>query len=115
VPAATRTLVLSVRAGLLLRISPRTASAGSSIFFSGRLRGRPLPRAGKALVLEARSPGGRWIEFKVIHAGRRGAFRSSYRFRFPGPALYQFRVLCEQESDFPFATGSSNVVSVLEH
>ena len=44
----------------------------------------------------------------------RGRFRARYRFKFPGPAEYQFRVLCEVESDYPFATGTSNIVGVRE-
>ena len=32
----------------------------------------------------------------------------------PGPARYQFRVLCEAEADFPFAAGVSKVVGVSE-
>jgi hypothetical protein len=113
-PVVTKTLVLSVRAGVSLRIVPRTASAGSSIYFSGRLRGGPIPKGGKLLVLEARSPGGAWLEFNVIRSNSRGRFHASYRFKFAGPAKYQFRVLCEAEADYPFATGSSHVVGVFE-
>jgi hypothetical protein len=113
-PVATRTLALSVDAGVALSVTPRTASVGRSIFFRGRLLGGPIPRGGKQLVLEARSPGGSWIEFDVIRANARGRYRASYRFKFPGPAVYQFRVLSEAESDYPFAAGSSNVVSVRE-
>ncbi len=110
----TRTLALSVRAGVSLAIAPRTASVGRSIYFSGRLRGGPVPSGGKLLVLEARSPGGAWLEFDVIRSDARGRFDASYRFKFPGPAEYQFRVLCETEADYPFATGASPVVGVFE-
>jgi hypothetical protein len=113
-PVVTKALTLSVRAGVSLSIAPRTASVGSSVYFSGRLRGGPIPKGGKLLVLEARSPGGAWLEFDVIRSDARGRFHASYRFKFPGPADYQFRVLCEAESDYPFATGSSNVVGVFE-
>jgi hypothetical protein len=113
-PVATRTLTLSVRAGVALAVAPRTASVGSSIHFSGRLRGGPIPAGGKLLVLEARSPGSPWLEFDVIRSDSRGRFHASYRFKFPGPAEYQFRVLCEAEADYPFATGASNVVGVFE-
>ena len=65
-------------------------------------------------MLEARSPGSPWIEFDVIRTDARGRYRASYRFKFAGPADYQFRVRCEPESDFPFAAGSSNVVGVRE-
>ena len=113
-PTATSTLTLSVRAGVALSIAPRTASVGSSISFSGHLRGGLIPHGGKPLVLEARSPGGQWLEFDVIRSDSRGRYHAGYRFKFPGPAEYQFRVLCEAEADYPFATGSSHVVGVHE-
>jgi hypothetical protein len=113
-PVATKTLTLSVRAGVTLSIAPRTASVGRSVYFSGRLRGGPMPSGGKLLVLEARSLGGAWLEFDVIRTDSRGRYHASYRFKFPGPASYQFRVLCEAEADYPFATGASRVVGVFE-
>jgi hypothetical protein len=113
-PVATRTLTLNVRAGIALRVTPRTASVGRSIFFHGRLRAGPVPADGKQLVLEARSPGGQWLEFRVIRTNARGRFSAGYTFRFPGPARYQFRALSEPESDYPFAAGTSNAVAVRE-
>ncbi|HTW42870.1 MAG TPA: hypothetical protein VMD79_11195 [Solirubrobacteraceae bacterium] len=113
-PVVVKALTLTVRAGVALRIAPRTTSVGRAIYFSGRLRGGPIPKGGKLLVLEARSPGGAWLEFDVIRSNARGRFHASYRFKFPGPAQYQFRVLCEAEGDYPFATGASNVVGVFE-
>jgi hypothetical protein len=114
-PVAASALSLRVRAGISLEVAPRTASVGRSIFFRGRLLGGPIPRGGKQLVLEARSPGSPWIEFNVVRANARGRYRASYRFKFPGPNVYQFRVRSEAESDYPFAAGSSNVVRVREH
>jgi hypothetical protein len=113
-PVATRTLTLSVRAGIALSVSPRLASVGRSIVFRGRLLGGGIPRGGKQLVLEARSSRSSWLEFNVIRANARGLYRASYRFKFPGPIRYQFRVVSEPEADYPFARGSSNVVSVRE-
>jgi hypothetical protein len=115
-PVATRTLTLSVRAGVALNIAPRIAAAGGEIRFDGRLLGGPVPADGKQLVLEARSPGGHWVEFHVIRgrSGDGGRFRFAYRFHLPGPVHYEFRVLCEAEADYPFAAGSSNVVAVYE-
>jgi hypothetical protein len=113
-PAVTKTLTLTVRAGVTLRIAPRVASVGRSIYFSGHLRGGPVPSGGKLLVLEARSPGGSWLEFDVVRSDAKGHYHASYRFKFPGPAKYQFRVLCEAEADYPFATGSSRVMGVFE-
>jgi hypothetical protein len=113
-PVATRTLRLNVRAGIGLRVSPHTASVGSGIRFAGSLRGGPIPQGGKQLVLEAHSPGSSWIEFKVVRTDAHGRFHASYRFKFPGPTAYRFRVRSEAESDFPFAAGASNVVAVHE-
>jgi hypothetical protein len=113
-PPATRALQLVVRAGVALGVSPRVTSVGHEIFFNGRLLGAPVPPEGKQLVLEARSPGGGWIEFNLVRSRARGRFHAAYRFRFPGPAEYQFRAVSEPESDYPFAAGTSNVVGVRE-
>jgi hypothetical protein len=113
-PAASRALRLAVRAPVSLSIDPRTASVGGTIHFHGRLLAGPVPSGGKPLVLEARSGGGAWIEFDVIRASSRGRYRAGYRFKFPGPAIYKFRVVCEQEADYPFAAGASPTVTVYE-
>lgn len=113
-PVATRTLTLSVRAGVSLSVDPRTTSVGRSIHFKGVLHGTPLPAGGKQLVLEARSPGDEWIEFDTISTGAKGRYHASYRFKFPGPARYQFRVVSKYEAAFPFLEGASNVVGVVE-
>jgi hypothetical protein len=114
VPAAAQKLALKVRASIALRVSPHTTSVGRKIVFRGLLQGGPIPRGGKQLVLEARSPGSPWIEFKVVHTDAHGRYSASYRFKFGGPADYRFRARSEAESDFPFASGSSNVVAVHE-
>lgn len=113
-PVATATLLLAVRAGVRLSISPHVASVGHRIHFTGRLLGGPVPREGKQLVLEARAPGGRWIEFDDVRTDSQGRYRASYRFRFPGPATYQFRVLSEPESDYPYSQGTSNTITIKE-
>jgi hypothetical protein len=113
-PAAMRTLGLAVRAEVRLRVSPHTTSVGRSIHFTGALLGGPIPRGGKQVVLEARSPGGTWIEFDVVRTNRKGRYHDSYRFKFAGPVDYRFRAVSEGEADFPYATGASNVVRVHE-
>ncbi len=114
VPVATATLTLRVHAGIALRIAPRVTSVGRSIFFSGTLHGTPIPPGGKQLVLEA-SSGSEWIEFRTITTNAKGRYHASYRFKFPGPVTYRFRVLSRYEADFPFLEGTSNVVGVHEH
>ena len=64
-------------------------------------------------MLEA-SSGGEWIQFDTISTDTHGHYHASYRFKFPGPVTYRFRVLSPYEADFPFLAGSSNVVDVYE-
>jgi hypothetical protein len=114
VPVATTALTLRVHAGIALRIAPRVTSVGHTIHFSGTLHGTPIPEEGKQLVLEARSGAGEWIQFNTIRTDAEGRYRASYRFKFPGPVTYQFRVLSRFESGFPFLDGASNVIDVHE-
>jgi hypothetical protein len=113
VAAATATLSLGVHAGIALKIAPRTVSVGRKIFFNGVLHGVPIPPGGKQLVLEASSGGG-WVQFDTIRTGPRGRYHASYRFKFPGPISYRFRVLSPYEADFPFLDGTSDVAGVYE-
>jgi hypothetical protein len=122
VPDVTTALTLTVPASLTLRVTPRGSHAGGTIRFTGALRGGPLPRGGKQVVLEARAveAGGRrgthspWRQFRVLSSSARGAFHASYRFRLPGPVAYQFRAVSPREADYPYARGASNVVRVYE-
>jgi hypothetical protein len=113
IPVATATLTLRVHAGIALHIAPHVAGVGHSIFFSGTLLGSPIPPIGKQVVLEA-SAGGEWIQFRSLSTNAKGYFRAFYRFKFPGPVTYRFRVVSPHESDFPFLEGTSNVVDVYE-
>ena len=114
VPSATAALALIVPAGLTLRVAPRVSHVGGRIRFRGILHGGPIPPGGKQLVLQASSPGSRWRTFEAISTDRRGRYRASYRFRFPGHVTYRFRAVSPAEADYPFARGASNVVRVRE-
>jgi hypothetical protein len=113
-PDVTAALVLTVPARLTLKVAPRVSHAGGTIAFSGRLLGSPIPGGGKQLVLEARTLSGPWRQFQVLSTASQGRFRARYRFRLAGPITYEFRTISPREADFPFATGSSNVVRVHE-
>ena len=113
IPVATAALTLRVHAGIALRISPHVTSVGNHIVFTGVLHGTPIPPGGKQLVLEA-SSGGEWIQFDTITTNAKGRYHASYRFKFPGPITYRFRVYVPHEADFPFLEGTSNVVGVYE-
>jgi hypothetical protein len=113
-PAAVRALQLAVDAPVAMTVTPRTASARGTIRFHGRLLAGPFPKGGKPVILEARSGGGTWLEFHVARTDAHGRFASNYSFKFPGPARYQFRAVCEQEADYPFAAGVSRAIPVTE-
>jgi hypothetical protein len=113
-PAVMSSLQLTVPASLSLKIAPRTTRRGGRIVFSGKLRGAPLPPGGKQLVLEARTLSGQWRQFQVITTAKGGVYRATYRFREAGPIDYKFRAVSQQEADFPYAVGESNVVLVHE-
>ena len=115
VASAAAKLRLNVHAGIALRIAPRVASVGRKIFFSGLVHGAPIPEGGKQLVLEARSGHGAWIQFNTVSTDAKGRYRASYRFKFPGPVTYRFRVVSRYEADFPFLEGTSTAISVHEH
>ena len=114
-PAATHTLTLRVPASIHLKITPHVTSVGRTIVLSGKLAG-PIPPGGKQVLFEALAvgSGSSWIEFHNATVDAHGHFRATHRFTFPGPAHYQFRVVCVREADFPFLTGISNVVHVRE-
>ena len=114
VPDVTATLALAVAARLTLNVTPRTSHAGGTIVFTGTLLGAPLPPGGKQLVLEARTPAGPWRQFQVLSTAAHGRYHARYRFRLAGPITYQFRAVSPKEADFPYATGSSNLVPVHE-
>lgn len=113
-PVATRTLGLTVDAGVRLSVAPHTTSVGHTIRFNGTLLGAPKPKGGKPMILEARSPGGPWIEFDVVRANAKGRFEDAYTFKFAGPVSYTFRAVSEAEADFPYAAGASDLVHVFE-
>jgi hypothetical protein len=112
VSVAEGTLRLEVRAGVRLRVTPRTATRGRAVRLSGRLVGRPLPATGKVVELQARSPGEPWLTFRTVRASRKGRFATRYTFHRGGPALYLMRARVRAADDYPYATGSSHAVRV---
>lgn len=113
-PDVTSALTLTVPASLSLRVTPTVSHVGGTIAFVGALHGSPLPHGGKQLVLEARAPGTPWRQFRVLSTLAHGRYRATYRFRLPGPIVYEFRASSPHEADFPYGAGASRVVRVRE-
>jgi hypothetical protein len=113
VSIAEATLGLKVKAGVKLRVSPHRATKGRAVRLAGRLVGKPLPRGGKVVELQARNPGGRRITFRTVRAsGKTGRFSTRYTFQRGGPAIYEMRARVRAADDYPYAAGASHAVRV---
>jgi hypothetical protein len=112
VAIAERTLRLRVKAAVRLSVRPRVAARGRTVRLRGRLVSGPVPRGGKVVELQARSPGERWITFRTVRAQRSGKFSTRYTFRRGGPARYLMRARVRAADDYPYATGASRAARV---
>jgi len=112
-PAAAVKLKLSVKAGLTLKITPRTSHNHGTIRFSSHLLGHSIPKHGKVVELQARGAGQkRWITFKTVRSSAGGKVNAKYRFHSSSSVSYQFRARARAESGYPFLTGVSRRVTV---
>ncbi|MFA4927782.1 MAG: hypothetical protein WC558_04650 [Patulibacter sp.] len=107
VPAVSTSLRLQVAAAVRMTLDRRTARQGQTVRLRGRLVGRPLPKVGSVIELQARNPGRKWITFRTIRANRAGRFQAGYRFRMPGPAVFEMRARVRKSGDYPYTTGVS--------
>jgi hypothetical protein len=112
VSIAEKSLRLRVKAAVKLAVRPKVAARGRTVRLTGRLVSGPLPRGGKVVELQARSPGERWITFRTVRATRTGRFTTHYTFRRGGPALYLMRARVRAAADYPYATGASHAARV---
>jgi hypothetical protein len=110
--AATGTVLQRVRASVAMTTSRRSLRTGHTVTFRGRLRGRPVPRRGVLVQIQARRPTG-WQTFGTATTNRRGRFRFRYRFvRTRGVQRYTFRALVQRQATYPYTTGTSRRVPV---
>jgi hypothetical protein len=113
-PSVTAKATIKVRPRIELQILPRTVRNGHLITWSGRILGGPIPEQGVTLDTEVKI-NKRWILFDQLVVPRDGDFGYFYRFlRTTRPATYAFRVALPAtgSGEYPYAFGSSNVVSV---
>jgi hypothetical protein len=109
---ATREVSLLVPARTTLRVSQHFALNGETVTFSGRLKGRPLPAAGKLVELQAHVRGN-WRTFATASVGGGGAWRYDYRFDGTrGRQVYSFRARVPRERTYPYEIGHSRRVRV---
>jgi hypothetical protein len=112
-PSATAEVKMNVRAGIRLDVRPRRTTSRGTIHFAGRLAGGP-GRAGVQVALYAVGRRGRArVPVEVLNTDRTGRFRFSYRFaRTFAPFTYRFRARLNSQASYPYAAGSSRIVTV---
>jgi hypothetical protein len=110
--AVVASVMVRVPARVRLRASDRHLRNGQRLILSGSLVGRPLPRNGVLVELQARRPAG-WQTFATARSGRAGRFRFAYRFtRTLGVQTYALRALVRRQSQYAYSTGASRPVRV---
>lgn len=111
-PVAKSRLRLRVKSPVHMKLSRHRVRRGQSVKLTGRLPGRPMPKQGKVVELQARNVGKKWITFRTIRTKKNGKFAARYRFRKPGPARFQMRARVRRAGDYPYATGSSRARNI---
>ena len=103
----SRALRLRVRAASRVRASLR----GRTVRFSGRVLSRPVPRRGKGIQMEGRSPGSAWTPFKNLRTDKKGRFSGTYRLRVRRPGVVlKIRAVVPAEPGYGYLTSRSRAV-----
>jgi hypothetical protein len=113
--ACSAAVSLRVRAGLHLKVAPRSVRNGQTIRFRGRLMGG-LAAAHRLVEIQARARGGlrRWTLVRTLRTTRAGGFRMQYTFRRTHQrVVFEFRAFRKASDDFPYASGASTRQAVL--
>ena len=106
------TATLLVKGTSTFTVRPKHVLNGKSVTFSGRVKGRPLPEAGKLLELQVRFASG-WQTFRTIHTEADGSWRIPYLFdRTCGEPAFDFRAHLAAEAGWPLETGNSRRLTV---
>jgi hypothetical protein len=109
---AEDTATLLVKGYSTISVEPNRILNGDSVLFSGQVKGRPLPEAGKLLEIQFRN-GGEWQTFKTLRTSSDGSWSLEYPFnRTCGVQKYPFRVHLPPEAGYPLESGVSRVVTV---
>jgi hypothetical protein len=105
----SRTFRVRVRAASQLRASLR----GRIVRFSGRVLSGPIAKRGKRVLMEGRSPGSAWTQFKSLRTDRRGGFSGSYRLRVRRPGvMLKIRAVVPSEPGYGYVSSRSRAVTL---
>lgn len=106
------TATLLVKGTSTFTVKPKRVQNGDSVTFGGRVKGRPLPEAGKLLELQVRFTSG-WQTFRTIHTETDGTWQIPYLFdRNCGEQEFDFRAHLAAEAGWPLEDGNSRTLTV---
>lgn len=107
--AASQALKLRVRAASRVRASLR----GRVVRFSGRVLSGPIPRRGKRVEMQGRSPGSAWTPFRLLRTDRKGRFSGTYRLRVRRPGVVlKVRAVVPREDGYGYLSSGSRAVAL---
>jgi len=105
----SRALKLRVRAASRLRASLH----GRVVRFNGRVLSRPVPKGGKRVQMEGRSPGSAWTRFMTLRTDSKGRFVGTYRLRVRRPGVVlQVRSFVPSEGRYGYLSSRSRPVAL---
>jgi hypothetical protein len=101
-----------VNASSTFSVKPKHVLNGESVTFEGRVKGRPLPEAGKLVELQVELSG-EWQTFRTSRTDSKGSWRIPYSFRRTcGEQHFHFRVHLPGEAGYPLEPGNSPELTV---
>jgi hypothetical protein len=107
--AVSQALKLRVRAAARVRASLR----GRLVRFSGNVLSGPIPKPGKRLQMEGRSPGSAWTPFKNLRTDAKGRFSGTYRLRVHRPGVVlRIRAVVPSEAGYGYLSARSRSVTL---
>jgi hypothetical protein len=113
IAAAVTGFFMHVPATSSIKVNRSSVPNGQSVWFTGRVKSRPLPPSGKLLEMQAHFRG-RWRTFSTLTTDPRGAWKFRYRFGATlGRVTYRFRAQLPSEGGYPFISGHSRVAKVV--
>lgn len=103
---------LLVKGTSTFTVKPKRVQNGDSVTFGGRVKGRPLPEAGKLLELQVRFTSG-WQTFRTARSEADGTWSIPYLFdRNCGEQEFDFQVHLAGEAGWPLEAGNSRTLTV---
>lgn len=104
---------LLVDAASSFKVNRERVLNGGSVVFSGRVKGRPLPEAGKLMELQVKlTP--EWQTFRTLRTEADGTWKIKYEFRRTcGLQKWEFRVHIPGEDTYPLEPSNSHKLAVL--